>query len=102
MKLTVVDRAGEPHEVSAEPGDVLMHVLRDKVDYDIGICGGEISCGTCLVRLSAQWREHITAAGEDETEMLEALDAGADSRLACQIVVDAAAAGMQATILQED
>jgi 2Fe-2S ferredoxin len=102
MKLTVVDHAGEPHEISVEPGDILMHVLRDKVNYEIGICGGEMSCGTCLVRLSAEWRERIVVAGEEETEMLEALDAGEDSRLACQIVVDAAAAGMQATILHED
>lgn len=100
-KLTVVDRTGEPHEVDVASGDVLMHVLRDHIDYDIGICGGEISCGTCLVRLNAQWREHIKAAGDEESEMLDALGAEENARLACQIVVGDDADEMQATLLGE-
>lgn len=102
LTLTVVDRSGESHEVGVESGTILMHVLRDNVDYDIGICGGEISCGTCLVRLQAQWRQQLGAASEDEAEMLDALDAEEGARLGCQIVVDASAAGMQVTLMQED
>ena len=102
VKLTVIDRGGETHRVSTETGEVLMHVLRDNIDLEIGICGGEISCGTCLVQLNSEYTQRIAAAGEDEAEMLDALGADSNARLACQIVLDNAADGLRATILQED
>lgn len=102
VKLTIIDRGGETHRVTAETGEVLMHVLRDNVDLEIGVCGGEISCGTCLVQLDSEYTQRIGAAGEDEAEMLDALGAGGNARLACQIVLDDAADGLQATILLEE
>lgn len=102
LKLTVIDRDGAAHQVAAETGEVLMHVLRDQVDPMIGICGGEISCGTCLVRLNAEWTERIAIAGADETEMLEALGAGENTRLSCQVKLDDTADNMQAMILREE
>jgi ferredoxin, 2Fe-2S len=102
VKLTIIDRDGETHRVSTETGGMLMHVLRDNVDLDIGICGGEISCGTCLVQLNSEFAARIATAGEDEAEMLDALGAQGNARLACQIVLDDAVDGLQATILQED
>ena len=102
LKLTVIDRDGQTHQVAAETGEVLMHVLRDHVDITLGTCGGEISCGTCLVRLSAEWAGGIAVAGEDEAEMLEALGAEGNARLSCQIRLDSAADNMQATLLHEE
>jgi 2Fe-2S ferredoxin len=102
VKLTVIDRGGETHRLSAHTGEVLMHVLRDNVDLEIGICGGEISCGTCLVQLDSDFAERIAAASEDEAEMLDALGAVGNCRLACQIVLNDTADGLQATILYED
>ncbi len=102
VKLTIIDRSGETHRITAETGEVLMHVLRDNVDLEIGICGGEISCGTCLVRLDSAYTERIAAASKDEAEMLDALGAGDNARLACQIVLVDAEDGLQAKIMLEE
>jgi 2Fe-2S ferredoxin len=102
VTLNVIDREGAARQLPVETGTVLMHALRDNIDVDIGICGGEISCGTCLVRLNQDWFENLAAAGADEREMLEALQARDNARLACQIVLDESADGMQATLLHED
>lgn len=102
IQLTVIDRAGDTRQVVSATGEVLMHILRDNIDIDVGICGGEISCGTCLVRLNPEWSISIATAGEDELEMLEALGAGDNARLGCQIKLDASSDGMQATLLHEE
>ena len=101
LNLTILDRGGREHAIAAAAGDVLMHVLREHVDITLGTCGGEISCGTCLVRLSDEWIAAAGSAGEDEAEMLQALEAGEGSRLSCQIVLDEKADGMRATIAAE-
>lgn len=99
INLKIVDRDGGEHAVSADAGATLMSVLREHVDLTLGTCGGAISCGTCLVRVSPEWAAAIDPAGEDEAEMLEALGAeGAEARLSCQLVLDSAADGMSATI----
>jgi 2Fe-2S ferredoxin len=102
VTLTVIDRAGDTRQLIAATGQVLMHVLRDNIDINVGICGGEISCGTCLVRLTPEWSATIAAAGEDEQDMLDALGAGKHARLGCQLILDEAADGMQATLLHEE
>ena len=98
VELTIVDRAGESRQVKAQSGQLLMEVLRESVDLTIGTCGGQISCGTCLVQISPEWAAQVTPASEDELEMLEALDAGEGSRLSCQLVIAEAATGMSAVI----
>ena len=102
VTLTVIDRDGDSRQLIASTGQVLMHVLRDNIDINVGICGGEISCGTCLVRLAPEWAAGIAAAGEDEQDMLDALGAEKHARLGCQIILDEAANGMQATLLHEE
>lgn len=98
VNVTVIDRDGLARNIVAHTGDVLMQVLRDNVDLTLGTCGGAISCGTCLVRLSPQWLAAIPEPDEDEAEMLEALGADGDSRLSCQLKLDAEADGLQAEI----
>lgn len=102
VTLSVIDRAGNSRQVTAATGQLLMHVLRDHIDSDIGICGGELSCGTCVVRLNPGWTANIAAASGDEREMLDALGAGDNARLGCQLRLDEFAGGMQATLLQEE
>jgi len=65
VTIAVIDRDGEAHQLDAESGQVLMHLLRDNIDMETGICGGEISCGTCLVRLNPQWANTLPAPGAD-------------------------------------
>jgi len=100
--LTVIDAEGGEREITASTGDVLMHVLRDTISVDIGICDGSISCGTCLVRLAPDWLGQLPGAGADESDLLEVLGAGDHARLGCQVVLDDGAHGMKITLLQED
>jgi 2Fe-2S ferredoxin len=101
VELTITDRAGETRQVTAQAGQLLMEVLREAVDLTIGTCGGQMSCGTCLIKLSPEWAAQLTPASADEVEMLEALDAGEGSRLSCQLVIAASASGMAAVIAPE-
>lgn len=98
LNLTITDREGAVRTVSAQPGDLLMQVLRDQVDLTLGTCGGAISCGTCLVQLSPEWFDALEPACEEEAEMLEALGAEGPVRLSCQLVLDASADGCRAMI----
>ena len=100
ITLTIVDREGTERQITAAAGDVLMHVLRDNISVEIGICGGEISCGSCLVGLDPRWA--IPGAGADEAELLEVLGAGEHARLGCQVVLDDSAPRMTVTLLHED
>ena len=81
---------------------VLMHVLRDNVDDNVGICGGSISCGTCMVQLNPEWYAALPPATEDERELLAAFNAPLHARLGCQLILDDAADGMQATLVYEE
>jgi 2Fe-2S ferredoxin len=99
--LKVTDRQGQERALSVRSGEVLMPPLRDAVDLTVGICGGEISCGTCLVLLEEAWTGHIPAPAPDELEMLDALGAQPGARLACQIKVPESADGLRLTVAPE-
>lgn len=98
LPLTVVDRAGVAQPLRARTGEVLMPALRDQVDVTIGTCGGAISCGTCLVLLDESWAGRLPPPSADEAEMLEALGAEAGARLACQLTMTGALAGLRLTV----
>lgn len=101
LELRVIDREGRLVELSAPEGAPLMPLLRDQVDVTIGTCGGQLSCGTCLVLLDGRWADRLPAPSEDEREMLEALGAEAGARLACQITIPAGAHGLALTVAPE-
>lgn len=101
MKLTVTDRDGAVHELSAQADDVLMILVRDRVDNTVGVCGGAISCGTCLVQLSPEEAARLAPAAPDELEMLEALDAKPGERLGCQIHMRPDLDGLAVTVAPE-
>jgi ferredoxin, 2Fe-2S len=98
LKLVVIDRAGAQQEVACASGEVLMEVLRDNVDFNIGTCGGSISCGTCRVFVSAEWQARLAPASAAEVEMLEALGDEPGARLGCQIVLADSHDGLRLTI----
>lgn len=102
VKLTITDRDGRTREIHARVGQRLMHVVRDEVDMNVGVCGGVVSCGTCLVRLSAEWAGRIAGPSSEEAEMLEAVGGDELSRLSCQLELDRAADGMSATLVGID
>ena len=101
LVLNVTDRDGATRAVNARAGEALMPFLRDLVDVSIGICGGVLSCGTCLVHLDETWTDHVPEPLDDEIEMLEALDAPPGARLACQLLLSERMNGLSVTVAPE-
>jgi len=102
LVLKVTDREGALRELRVRSGEPLMPVLRDRIDVTIGTCGGELSCGTCLVLLELADAARIAAPSEDELEMLDALGAGPGARLACQLKLSDSEDGLVLTIAPEE
>ena len=86
MKIRVIDRDGNKHELEGDPNSTLMEILRD-ADLDIeAACGGCCACDTCHVYINDQWLEKISPKDDDEESMLDqAFDIKNTSRLSCQI-----------------
>jgi 2Fe-2S ferredoxin len=63
------------------------------------MCGGSCSCATCHVYAKAM----PSPPGGDEDDLLDSSDhRQADSRLSCQIRLNAALSGLRVTIAPED
>lgn len=71
--------------VEAPPGTPLQ-AIADAAGADITFGCRTGSCGTCRVRIS-EGLEHCSEAGPEERDFLQGLDAPADQRLACQVIV---------------
>jgi 2Fe-2S ferredoxin len=58
-------------------------------------CGGSCSCATCHCFIDDGWFARVPAAGAEELELLEcALGATEQSRLSCQVRVNAGLDGL--------
>jgi 2Fe-2S ferredoxin len=96
IKINVKDREGVSHQIEAPEGDNLMEVLRE---YDWGvaaICGGMCSCGTCHVFLQQEWLDKFPAPDVDEEDLIDDMleYGGSNSRLSCQLNLDASHDGL--------
>lgn len=96
LKVTYIEYNGTRHEVAAREGQSLMEVATEHlVPGILGDCGGTCSCATCHGYLQEPWLEKASPASEDELGILEgALEVRENSRLCCQIRVDAALDGI--------
>lgn len=101
MQLSVTDREGVQHDLQAADGEVLMVLVRDRLDNTVGVCGGAISCGTCLIQFSPEEAARLPEASVDEQEMLEALDAKPGERLGCQLKTSPDLEGLAFTVAPE-
>ncbi|MDF8334578.1 2Fe-2S iron-sulfur cluster-binding protein [Novosphingobium sp. HBC54] len=95
VRITFVQHGGAEHEIEAAPGETLMRTALDNdVPGIIGECGGELACATCHCYLDPTLLKDIEPASADELDMLQgAIDATADSRLSCQVLVTRGFAG---------
>ncbi len=86
MKINVIDREGNKHNLEGDSNSTLMEVLRDAgLDIEAS-CGGCCACATCHVYISENWVKRINPKDEDEESMLDqAFDVRNTSRLSCQI-----------------
>ena len=102
MKIRVIDRDGNKHELEGDPNSTLMEILRDA---DLGIeaaCGGCCACATCHVYINDKWLEKISPKDDDEESMLDqAFDVRNTSRLSCQISLSDELDGIELEIAKE-
>jgi ferredoxin, 2Fe-2S len=84
--LIINDRKGVRREYDTVEGQTLMPQLRTKKLGLIGICNGNIVCGTCHVYVEKEWLDRLPAPDELEEELLaEFPNRQENSRLTCQI-----------------
>jgi 2Fe-2S ferredoxin len=103
-EITVTDRDGGVHRVNAREGASLMETLRE-LDYGVAaICGGMCSCATCHVYVAEPWFDGLPAIQGDEKEILQELESfrPRNSRLSCQVPIEAGLAGLEVEIAPED
>ncbi|MFC1695552.1 2Fe-2S iron-sulfur cluster-binding protein [Pseudomonadota bacterium] len=103
IRIRVTDFDGRKHELAAKPGEVLMELLREQ-DWGVAaLCGGMCSCATCHVFVDEEWLESFPPKESDEEELLEILDHfQPNSRLSCQLRVQAAHDGLALTLAPEE
>ena len=99
MRVLFTKADGERVEAQAQPGDCLLKVAQTADMPLEGTCEGQMACSTCHVIVAPDWFGKLPRASEDEEDMLD-LAAGVTrtSRLACQIVLDAALDGLEVRI----
>jgi len=86
IKINVVDRTGENHEVEVEAGQPLMGFLIGQPWGVEALCGGCCSCATCHVYVPDEFAALAPEAADDEDEILSYEDTRKpNSRLSCQI-----------------
>lgn len=95
-KITFIEHSGTEHHFDADTGQSLMQVAIDNavpgIDAD---CGGDCACGTCHVILTEGWGDRVPAPNDDEEAMLSMTpEKTANSRLACQVNLEANHDGM--------
>jgi len=91
-RVTFISADGESRqEVDAPAGSVLLNVAQAAGQPLEGTCEGQMACSTCHVIVDAADFSRLPRATEEEEDMLDlAASATRTSRLACQIVLDAA------------
>ena len=103
-QLTVTTRDGETRTVETGSSYTVMEAMRDGgVDELLALCGGVCSCATCHVYVDPAFREALPEMSEDENLLLDASSHRKEnSRLACQLPITDALAGLAVTIAPED
>jgi ferredoxin, 2Fe-2S len=103
IRLNVVDRNGEAHEVDTPPVGSLMEALRE-LEYGVSaICGGMCSCATCHVYIAADWAAKLPDRQSDERDLLAELQFRQEtSRLSCQVRLNESLDGLSLTLAPEE
>ena len=103
ISITVKDLDGQVHEIQAREGEILMEVLREHEWGVPAICGGLCSCGTCHVYLDPEWLDKFPPSDSDEQDLLDVFDsAESNSRLSCQMRIEADHDGLKLSIAPEE
>jgi len=99
INISVKDLDGQVHEIQAREGDSLMESLRQHEWGVAAACGGLCSCGTCHVYIDEEWLDKFQETASDELDLLDEFDSTrSNSRLSCQLPVQASHDGLRLTI----
>ncbi len=86
VKITVIDRQGQEHELDA-PTDMNMNMMELCKSYDLpveGTCGGMAMCASCHMYIVSD--HDLGERNDDEEAMLDqAFFVKSNSRLGCQL-----------------
>lgn len=101
VTLKVIDRQGVAHAVACVPGEPMVNALAEAGLVE-ATCGGCCSCATCQIYVDPQALDRLPTAGDEENDLVNGLlNAQANSRLACQVVVSREMDGLQMTVAPE-
>lgn len=92
---------GERSQADVPDGQNLMLAATGHdIDGIVGDCGGVMSCATCHVIVESPFQEQLPPLSDTENQMLDYTAAPREpgSRLACQIVMNAALDGIAVRI----
>ncbi len=99
MRVRFVAADGSVSEAAANPGERLLDAAQRDGQPLEGTCEGDMACATCHVVIDPADFAKLPPASADEEDMLDlAHGATRTSRLACQIVLNAALDGLTARI----
>jgi 2Fe-2S ferredoxin len=95
-KVHFIEPSGNEKIVDAPEGWSLMEAaIQNGVSGILADCGGACSCGTCHVFVDPDWVGRLPAPDVNEEAMLEfVVDPEPNSRLSCQVKIDAACDGI--------
>lgn len=100
--ITIITRNGEKKEVKVSDGENLMDVAKGATEDIEAMCGGCLSCATCHVYVDPVFVDCIPPPTTAENELLDALDhRKSNSRLACQVYITSALAGLSIAVAPE-
>src|SRR6266513_2626317 len=96
-KITYISDSGDTVHVDAVVGDSVMETaIQNGVDVIVAECGGPCLCATCHVYVEERFLPLLNPPDETELSMLEstAAERKSNSRLSCQIPVEAKLDGL--------
>lgn len=97
--ITVIFRQSDGQEftVTGREGDSVMQAaVAHGVPGVVGECGGSLACATCHCYVEPDWLSKLPAVSQSEDDMLECTMAPRreESRLTCQLTLDASMEGL--------
>ncbi len=101
VKITVVDRQGQEHELDA-PTDMNMNMMELCKSYELpveGTCGGMAMCASCHMYILSN--HDLGSRNDDEEAMLDqAFFVKGNSRLGCQLHISDAFHGLKVQLAE--
>jgi ferredoxin len=103
-EVTFILQDGTKRTLDApENWSVLQVALEYKIPGLDGVCGGAMACSTCHVYIAPEWEARVTAQDNEQTEeehdILDlAFHVRENSRLGCQVKINAALDGLVVAI----